>query len=47
VLPWPEIVARAIDSDDDHEIKLVDTCRELERVWGGAVWSVAASRALG
>lgn len=47
VLPWPEIVARAIESDDDHVIKLVDTCRELERAWGGAVWHAAAARALG
>lgn len=46
VLPWPEIVARAIESDDDHAIKLVDSCRELEKSVGGAVWSVAASRAV-
>lgn len=47
VLPWPEIVARALESDDDHVVKLVDSCRELERAWGGATWSAAASRALG
>lgn len=47
LLPWPEIVARAAESDDDHLIKLVDTCRELERAWGGAVWHAAAARALG
>lgn len=46
VLPWPEIVARALESDDDHAIKLVDSCRELEKSVGGAVWSVAASRAV-
>jgi hypothetical protein len=46
VLPWPEIVARAIESDDDHTIKLVDSCRELETSQGGAVWSRAASRAV-
>lgn len=46
VLPWPEIVARVIESDDDHAIKLVDSCRELEKSVGGAVWSVAASRAV-
>lgn len=44
VLPWTEIVARAIASDDDHVIKLVDSCRELEASQGGAVWSRAASR---
>lgn len=47
VLPWPEIEARALETDDDHAIKLVDSCRELERSCGGAVWAVAASRAFG
>jgi hypothetical protein len=46
VLPWTEIAARAILSDDDHVIKLVDSCRELESSQGGAVWSRAASRAV-
>ncbi len=46
VLPWTEIVARAIASDDDHVVKLVDSCRELEASQGGAVWSRAASRAV-
>ena len=46
LLAWPEIVARAIQSDDDHVIKLVDACRELERALGGAVWARAASRAV-
>ena len=46
VLPWTEIAARAIESDDDHVIKLVDSCRELETSQGGAVWSRAASRAV-
>ena len=46
MLPWPEIAARAIASDDDHVIKLVDSCRELESSQGGAVWSRAASRAV-
>ena len=45
VLPWPEIVARAVESDDDHFIKLVDSARELEAAYGGDVWSQAASRA--
>jgi Questin oxidase-like len=43
-LPWPELVARAIESDNDHVIKLVDSCRELERSDGGAVWALAATR---
>jgi hypothetical protein len=46
ILPWSETVARAIDSDDDHVIKLVDSCRELETALGGAVWGRAASRAV-
>jgi hypothetical protein len=44
--PWPEIVSQAIASDDDHFIKLVDSCREQERAYGGEVWREAASRAL-
>lgn len=43
-LSWPELVARAIESDNDHVIKLVDSCRELERSDGGAVWAQAATR---
>ena len=46
ILPWTQIVARAIESDDEHVIKLVDSCRELEAALGGAVWSRAASRAV-
>ncbi len=46
MLPWTEIAARAAQSDDDHVIKLVDSCRELEKTLGGAVWSRAASRAV-
>jgi Questin oxidase-like len=46
LLSWPEIVARAIASDDDHAIKLVDSCRELEAALGGALWARAASRAV-
>ena len=44
--PWPEIVSRAIASNDDHVIKVVDSCREQERAYGGAVWREAASRAV-
>lgn len=43
--PWPALVARALASDDDHLIKLVHSCREQERAYGGAVWREAASRA--
>jgi hypothetical protein len=46
-MPWGAIVAQAIASDDDHVIKLVDSCREQERAYGGEVWREAASRAVG
>ena len=44
--PWPAVVATALASDDDHLIKVVDSCREQERAYGGAIWRQAASRAL-
>ena len=44
--PWPEIVAGAIGSDDEHVIKLVHSCREQEAALGGPVWRQAASRVL-
>lgn len=45
-LPWDAIVTRAIASGDDHQIKLVDSCREQARGYGGEVWREAASRAV-
>jgi hypothetical protein len=44
--PWGAIVAFATASDDEHVIKLVDSCREQERAYGGEVWRRAASRVL-
>ena len=44
--PWPALIERALASDDDHLIKLIDSCREQERAYGGAVWREAASRAV-
>lgn len=44
---WSQIVEAALASNDDHLIKLVDSCREEERVYGGDDWRRAASRALG
>lgn len=46
VLPWAQIVERAIAGDDDHVIKLVDSAREQQAALGGAVWRRAASRAV-
>lgn len=44
--PWDTIVPRAIASDDEHVIKLVDSCREQERAYGGEEWRHAATRAV-
>lgn len=44
--PWPDLVARALASDDEHLIKLIDSCREQERAYGGTVWREAAARAV-
>lgn len=42
--PWDAIVAHARASDDDHVIKLVHSCREESKVYGGVAWQFAASR---
>ena len=44
--PWPALIERALASDNDHLIKLIDSCREQQRIYGGAVWREAASRAV-
>ena len=45
--PWPLLVAAALQSDDDHLIKLVDSCREEHKAYGGApIWQQAATRAV-
>lgn len=49
VLPWHELVAAALVADDEHLVKLVDSCREEERAYGGGgddAWQRAASRAV-
>ncbi|MEO7150940.1 MAG: questin oxidase family protein [Burkholderiaceae bacterium] len=47
VLPaWPEITARAIASDDEHVIKLVWACTELDRLHGWEACRSAAARAV-
>ena len=43
---WPALIECALASDDDHLIKLIDSCRQQERAYGGAVWREAASRAV-
>jgi len=44
--PWDQIIDAAIASDDEHVVKLVDSCREEERAYGGDEWHYAASRAV-
>jgi hypothetical protein len=44
--PWEKLQAAAVACDDDHVIKLVDSCREHERAWGEGPWRDAATRAL-
>ena len=47
--PWKAIIARALDHDDEHVIKLVESCLEEERVYarrGETLWRQAASRAV-
>jgi len=45
-LRWPALLAAAIASNDDHVIKLVDSCREHEKAYGAGPWRAAASRAV-
>jgi hypothetical protein len=47
LLAWPQIMARALASDDEHVIKLVDSSREMERLFAepaDPLWRQAASR---
>ncbi len=47
--PWPRIVAAALADQDEHVIKLVDSCREHERaigISGEDLWRRAATRAV-
>jgi hypothetical protein len=45
--PWPELVAAALASDDEHVIKLVVSCREQRQFYGDAgPWQQAATRAI-
>ena len=46
LLAWDQIIEAAIMSDDDHQAKLVYSCREEETVYGGQDWQRAASCAV-
>ena len=46
---WKTLVLQALASDDEHLIKLVDSCREEEKAYarrGETLWREAASRAV-
>ena len=45
-MPWAELDDAALASEDEHLIKLVHSCREHERVYGGDEWQLAAARAV-
>ena len=49
LLGWDELERAALASDDEHVIKIVDSCREEERAWGEpgeTLWRQAASQFL-
>ena len=46
LLGWPQLIAAAMASSDEHLIKLVHSCREEQALYGGNAWQRAASRAV-
>ncbi len=44
---WDALLAAAVASDDDHDVKLADTCRQEEAAYGSLRYRRAASRRLG
>ncbi|MCR5866397.1 questin oxidase family protein [Aquincola sp. J276] len=46
-LAWPQIIQRAIASDDEHVVKLVQACRLHEAATGAPEFRWAAGRAVG
>ncbi len=46
-LPWPHIIEVALNSDDEHVVKLVHACQQEQLAHGGADdWQRAATRAV-
>jgi hypothetical protein len=47
-LPWPQLVAAALQSSDEHAVKLVHSCQMAQGFWGEAAgcWQRAATRAV-
>ncbi len=44
--PWERLIELALATEDEHTIKLVDSCREETAAYGGDAWQRAASRLL-
>jgi hypothetical protein len=44
---WPAIVARAVQSDDEHDVSLVYSAMEEQRVYGDRLYRVVAARRVG
>lgn len=44
---WDALVRAAVASDDDHDVKLADSCRQEEAVYGGTLYRRAVARRLG
>jgi Questin oxidase-like len=46
-LPWPQIVQKALSSDDEHLVKLVHACQQEQQAYGGSDdWQRAATRSV-
>jgi hypothetical protein len=45
-IAWPSLAAAATAVNDDHAIKLVLACRELDALYPATVWRLTAARAL-
>lgn len=45
-MAWEALSGAALAQDDEHVIKLVHACRELETAFGGPVFGAAATRAV-
>ena len=45
--PWPEIAARAVASDDEHDLSFSFSAMEEEKVYGDRLYRVLAARRLG
>ncbi len=44
---WPEIHSAAVESDDEHDVSLVFSAGQEEKVWGDPLYRVVAAQRLG